>query len=233
MKVDPQMAAAVPQAVPGGAVQAARWRQALEAALWQPRGGPPAQGDPAAGGPASARSAGAAARVALLRPSVSPGHATGQAGAAAGPPPGSATGPAPGQPGSALPTSPAQPMTPAPAAVPGPIDSPAAAHTTLPRPPGPVPAPAGAQAMPSAAPPAAAGMPPQRPAEPPPGWPLSAGRACVQGRLVSASLRDARLGEAEADALRRALERRLAGSGLQLTELLVNGRLIVDRHGRT
>jgi hypothetical protein len=55
----------------------------------------------------------------------------------------------------------------------------------------------------------------------------------VQGQQVSASLRDARLGDPEAQTLRRSLERRLAGSGLTLAELHVNGQLIVDPQDRS
>jgi DNA polymerase-3 subunit gamma/tau len=222
MKVEAQFAAGAPQALPGGVVQAARWRQALEAALWQPRAGAPSDSGPAPAGPTGVDRS-SAARAAVASPPQLPSHAE-----AVGRPTGSAAGQAPGSHSGS-----AQPAQPALTSPPVDVVPPTVALPTAPALPAPILPQAGPQAALSTADARPATPPPQRPAEPAPEWPLSAGRACVQGQQVSASLRDARLGEADADFLRRALERRLAGSGLTLGELLVNGRLIVDRHGRT
>jgi len=59
-------------------------------------------------------------------------------------------------------------------------------------------------------------------------WPLVNAHVHVQGREVSAALRDTSLSADEADELHHRLARRLANDGLQLTELRVNGRVAGD-----
>lgn len=212
MKIEALQAATLPVAT--GAAQAARWRQALETALWQSRPSAPTATAAPPGGTGGAQPGGETAAVAAaplpvadpsvtepLRPTVA-ARADAEAAAAARVPAG--------------PPAPAEASTPA-------TLPPAAGMATLARP---------ATAMPNTTP-ARAAAPPPPPAERPTAWPAVAGQACVQGEQVSASLRDARLSEAEAAALRRTLERRLAGSGLTLAELRVNGQLVVDQHTRS
>jgi hypothetical protein len=79
---------------------------------------------------------------------------------------------------------------------------------------------------------------PQAPSAPPPlpepapasPWPAVASHASVNGNQVSASVRDARLGPLEAQALRRGLTRQLSSAGLELAELRINGQPIVDKN---
>ena len=200
-------------------VQAVLWRQALEQAMWQARLRlePELPAPMSAAPPGDQPTAGERDR---------PVHAPQDTWAPDGAGPPRAAGKSTGQVSSRLPPDraaagnlpDAPPLRdPAP---PAPIVRAAAAGA-----PAPLPSPdrqPGSAARPSAP---AVRLP--APADSP-AWPPFASQASLQGSKVSASLRDARLGDGEALVMRRALARHLSRSGLELGELLVNGRPVVD-----
>jgi hypothetical protein len=231
MKIDAAGFAPLLAPTTGGGLHAARWRQTLEAAMWQSRPSVPPSGGEAAkaargpemdghpGPTAAASAATPAATPAALLPAGLPGPGT------ATPP---ATPPSPAQPSRAAAADAAHAREPAAANPERPVHSPPVPQSVAWAPPGPV-----RDAPTAAAAPPTAPAPPRAWAPPATTWTPFASHASVQGDVVSASLRDARLGDHEAADLRRALERRLAGSGLRLAELRVNGQLIADPYDRS
>lgn len=215
MKIDglPMPPAATAAAVPPPPQQGAKWRQVLEQALWQdrlrvplPRHDAAGAGDAGAAPPPAAADA-ARAAVAAEDPATTPAQRAALlrdaavAASEAGRPVTLGARPAAA-------TAPLQGVAPSPS----------------------LPARAGLPAGPvgPARPQAAAALPPLPALAPasPSAWPAVAGQVSVQGRQVSASLRDASIEEAEADELGRALQRELSRAGLELAELHVNGRSV-------
>lgn len=224
MKIDAAGVAQLLAPSAGGGLHAARWRQTLEAAMWQSRPSVPQSGGEAAKaarGPAmdeQTRTMAAAAAEPLTASPAVAGTATlpmGLGPSAQQSGPAAADAAVPREPSARNPERPTH-APPMPRAVAWAPSGHVREGLTAAAAPPPTPAPPRAWA----AAPAAA-------------WTPFASHASVQGDVVSASLRDARLGDHEAADLRRALERRLAGSGLRLAELRVNGQLIADPYDRS
>ncbi|MFL6665445.1 MAG: hypothetical protein ACJ8G7_25020 [Rhizobacter sp.] len=197
-------------------MQAARWRQVLEQAQWQKLGEQPSHGKAHNSGDSLQAAARDLARIPAGLAAAAPDPSVGGSGAqfVADRVPG--CGASPSADASRVAVAPIEPGPGETTAV-----AAAAAATTIP---------AAATSTPLASgPPEAAPAEPALPhlpdvvvATP---WPPFNAQAHVDGRAVSAAVRDPRLASDDADELGRRLATQLAADGLELVELRVNGRV--------